>query len=283
MEIANKFIAITGSTGGIGKEICFSLAKEGANFIFVNRNLEKSKKLAKQIQEVYPNTQIKHVVCDFSNFESVKKAIDELKKYEVDVLLLNSGIFNVPLKKLDSGFNNIFQVNFLYQYYMARTLAENGNVKKVVATGSIAYRAAKFNAEDIDYSNTKKDMKVYGNSKRFLMISLSEYFKGGDVPFVIAHPGVAGTNLTSHYPKWINWFVKIGMKILFSSSKKAAQSLVEAVKGNVEYGQWIGPKFFDIWGKPKRKPIKDVDVKEREDIANHADKMYDEINEKITF
>lgn len=279
MELKNKTIAITGSTGGLGREVCLALAKEGANFIFVNRNLEKSEGIAKQIQEVYPNTQIKHVVCDFSNFESVKGAVGELGKFDIDVLFLNSGIFNVPLKKLDSGYNNVFQVNFLYQYYMARSLAENGNVKKVVATGSIAYRAAKFNAEDIDYSKNKKDLKVYGNAKRFLMFSLSEYFKGGDIPFVIAHPGISATNLTAHYPRWINWFVKIAMKILFPSSKKAAQSLVEAVKGNVEYGQWIGPKIFDVWGKPKEKEIKGV-KEECELIASHADKMFEEINKE---
>ena len=37
-----KNVAITGSTGGIGVELCEYLCKLGANLILVDRNLQKS-------------------------------------------------------------------------------------------------------------------------------------------------------------------------------------------------------------------------------------------------
>ena len=280
MEVKNKLIAITGSTGGLGKNVCQSLAGEGANFIFIDRNLSKSKSFANKIIEKYPQIKIDFVTCDFSDFESVKNAIKELESFDIDVLILNSGIFNVPVKKLDSGFNNIFQVNFLYQYFLARFLAEKNVIKKVVAVGSVAYKCSKFNANDIDYSTSKKDMKIYGNSKRFLMFSLCEHFKEKNISFSLAHPGITQTNMTSHYPKWINWFVKICMTILFTSSKKAARNIVCAVKEDCDYCCWIGPRIFNIWGKPKQKKIKGVNELEKNAINEASDNIYQMLTPK---
>lgn len=276
MEMLNKKIGITGATGGLGQKICLFFAQKGANFVFIDRNLEKSQKMAQKIQESYPDVKIEFVTCDLSNLSSVKNAATSLEKIDLDILILNSGIYNVPLQKLDSGFNNIFQVNFLSQYYLVRYLMEKGKVKKVVAISSIAHRVAKLDENDIDYSNYKKPLKIYGNSKRFLMFSLMGYFKDKkDVQLAITHPGITLTNMTSHYAKWINPFVKFFGKIFFPSPKKAARNITFAVENECDTSSWIGPKVFDIWGKPKSKKIK-LDS-ESVKIAEIANVLYEKI------
>lgn len=272
----NLTIGITGATGGLGQEICLFFAEKGTNFVFIDRNFEKSQNFANKIHEKYPDISIAFITCDLSNLQSVKHAVNELEKFDLDVLILNSGVYNIPLKKLDSGFNNIFQINFLSQYYIVRHLIEKGKVKKVVPIGSIAYTSAKLNENDIDYSKNKKAIKIYGNSKRFLMFALSEYLKDKDVPLSISHPGISATNMINNYAKCIRPIVKLCTKILFSSPKKAAKVIAYAVENECEMNSWIGPRVFNVWGKAKSKKLK-FKEQEREKIGQIANEIYENL------
>lgn len=270
----SKKIAITGTTGGLGREVAYNLASKGYNMVFVDRNLEKSKKLANEILEKYPDITIENVTVDMMSIESVKEGIEKLEKIDFDTLILNAGIFNIPLVQTQDGHLNVFQVNFISQYYLARQLCERKKVKKVIAVGSIAHFMAKLDENDVEYSKKKSQMKIYGNSKRFLMFSLFEYFKNSKTQFAVAHPGITSTNMTTHYPKWINWFIKFMMKILFNSPKKTCKNIVEAIETDCDYFEWVGPRAFNIWGKPKKKKLKIKNVVEIEKISNIADQLY---------
>lgn len=272
----NKIIAITGATGGLGSKLCFTFAKMGYDLIFIDRNLQKSEKLANTIKEKYPNTKIKNITCDLQNLKDVKNTIQILKTIPFNVLILNSGIYNVPKITLESGYNNVFQVNFLSQYILVRKLLEeNVKFEKLIAIGSIAHNYSKINLNDIDFSSNSKPSLIYGNSKRFLMFGLYELFKNeNNVKLSIAHPGVTLTNMTNHYHKSINWLVKIGIKALFPSPKKASKNIISALYNDCSYFEWIGPKIFNIWGSPKKKKLKTCSEKESIKIGDIATEIY---------
>ena len=275
----NRTIAITGSTGGLGKEICLKLAEMGASLIFINRNLKKSEELANHIRSIYPQTKIQIVTIDLENIENVKKGVKELEKLNFDTLVLNAGIYNVPLKKTSTGINNVFQVNFVSQYYLVKKLISKTDLKKVVAVGSIAYKNIKIDDNDIDYSTHKKQSKIYGNSKKFLMLSLMQLLKSNkNIEYSIAHPGITLTNMTSHYPKFINWFIKFGVKIVFPSPKKASLNITHAINNKCEYLTWIGPSAFDVWGKPKQKKLKHIYKNDCEKIFLQAEEIYKKVD-----
>ena len=268
-------IAITGTTGGLGKQLVLKLAGLNHDLVFINRNVEKSQELKQYVNEKYPNVNIENVVCDLLNIYSVKSAVRELEEKNIDVLILNSGIYNVPIFTTETGYNNVFTVNFISQYYLARKLVESKKVKKVVVVGSIAQKWAKINDADIDYTLSRNSNKIYGNSKKYLMFSLYQLLKENvDCAYSIAHPGITQTNLTSHYPKVINWIVKLGMKIVFPSAKRAVRCIVSAVDNDTGNIEWIGPKICNIWGKPKKKLIKHVTTDEIRRIGEIADNIY---------
>ena len=279
MDLKGKTIAITGATGGLGKCIAFELAKEQMNFVFISRNVQKSSSLEKEIKNIFPGATTKTIVADLENIESVRQATRQLAALKIDFLLLNAGIYNVKLRGCDSGYNNIFTVNFVSQYYMARKLLENGSkIKKVVAVGSIAHKHKALDGLDIDYSSRKAQSKIYGNSKKFLMYSmetLRELFPKTE--FAIAHPGITHTNMTSHYPKAINWFVDFGIKLIFPSPKKACLSILQAIKHNSTHMEWFGPRFFDIYGKSIKTKLK-YDKNELVNIKLAADVIYNKID-----
>lgn len=269
-DLTGKVVAITGSTGGLGEQVCFHLASLGANFIFLNRNLDKSKSLEEKIREKFSSCQIEHIQVDMEDRNSVKDCSFALADRNVDVLILNAGTYKIPRKRVGE-FDNIFQINFLSPYTLAKKCLETNNEVKIVAVGSIAHKGVRLNEKDIALLNCKKDVKLYGNAKRFLMFSLHELMKGESV--AIAHPGITFTNITSHYPKFLVPIIKFFMKIIFSSTKKASLSIVKGVFDDCEYGSWIGPRVFDIWGKPKHKKLKTF-------CKEEAEKMFKIANEK---
>lgn len=274
-SLAGKRVVVTGATGGLGKQLCFYLAKLNASITLACRNENLANSLKLNILQKYPQAQIDFVMLDLANKQSIDNAIKQIKEYNgIDVLITNAGVYNIPLKKLDSGFNNVFTINFLSPYYMIGELIPELQKKQnsiCVVVGSIAHNYSKINPNDIDFSTYKKSSKIYGNSKRFLMFSLYEKFKTiNNVNLSVVHPGITLTNMTNHYPKFINWLVKIGIKLIFPSPQKAVLNLLLGIFEPCGYMEWVGPKCFNIWGKPKKQKLKTVSVEESNKIYNIA-------------
>lgn len=275
-NLNGKTIAITGSTGGIAKFLVKKLATLNANFIFLNRNKGKTQEQINELTLLYPNIKIEFIHCDLSNFESVKSATEKLKQKHIDILYLCAGIYNVPRHKTDLGFDNVFQTNFVSHYYIAKELLDNLKTSngKIVAVSSIAHNYSKIDENDIDFSTRKKHSKVYGNAKRFLTFSLMELCENKKLNLSIVHPGLTLTEMTNHYPKAINWFVKLFIGLFCPSKEKASMALIKGIFDSTEYYEWIGPKFLNIWGKPQKSKLKTCSINESNRIIQIAEKIY---------
>ena len=91
------------------------------------------------------------------------------------------------------------------------------------------------------------------------------------------HPGVTLTNMTNHYPKAINWLVKIGIKLLFPKPQKAILSVLYGIFNPCEYHEWIGPKIFNVWGYPQKQKLKTCSNAESLQIFNNAEKIFNNL------
>ena len=275
-----RIIAITGSTGGLGKEICSKLVSLGEGLILVDRNIKKSEEHKRELLAMYPNADIKCVTCDLEDMDSVKAAVDILLESDIDVFIHNAGAYKIPRRKCSTGFDNAYQINFVSPYYMIKRLLSHIRSKRgrVVAVGSIAHNYSKINANDVDFSNVKACSKVYGNAKRYLMFALWELFKGEkDASLSIVHPGITVTNITAHYHPLLYAIIKYPMKVIFMPPKKAALSIIDGVYDKCDYLEWIGPRFFDIWGIPKKKILKTCSEDERKQIFRIAEDIYEKL------
>ncbi|MBO5745728.1 MAG: SDR family NAD(P)-dependent oxidoreductase [Clostridia bacterium] len=275
-SLKGKLIAVTGTTGGIGKELCRYLANLGANLILLDRNTKRSNAFAEELRSTYSVT-VCNYTLDLENFELVKNVTEHLKLMPIDLILHNAGAYSIPRKKCTTGFDNVFQINFVSPYYMIRELLPTLKSRhgRVVVVGSIAHNYSKSDPEDIDFSTRKASSKVYGNAKRYLMFSLFELFKNEtDATLSITHPGITFTNITAHYPKLIFAVIKHPMKIIFMKPKTAALSILKGVFEPTPYHRWTGPKLFDIWGLPKQKNLKTCAEAESRYIGQTADKIY---------
>ena len=53
-SLNGKTVVISGSTGGLGRELCFYLAGLGADLVLLDRNSEKSKAFAEELRLAFP-------------------------------------------------------------------------------------------------------------------------------------------------------------------------------------------------------------------------------------
>ncbi len=277
-SLSGKLVAVSGATGGIGRELCLHLASLGANLVFINRSREKSLALAGELTALYPALSITQIYADLEKMDTVIAAAEQLSQLPVDYLILNAGAYSIPRCICNTGYDNVFQINFVSPYYLARRLMpkirERGG--RIVAVGSIAHNYSKTDESDIDFITRKRASLVYGNAKRYLTYSLLS-LEGGGVS--IAHPGITFTNITAHYPKLIFALIKHPMKIIFMKPKAAALSIISGLFDTTLGYEWIGPAVFDVWGKPKKKRLDTASDEEIKRICDIAQRIYSKINQ----
>ena len=274
-SLKGKTAAITGSTGGIGKEVCRILASLGADLILIDRNIERSRALAEELRENYAGISVSHIQADMEDLASVKAASETLLQIKVDFLILNAGAYAIPRKKCDTGFDNVFQINFVAPYYLARRLFDTINERggRIVAVSSIAHNYSESDEKDIDFSQREKASLVYGNAKRYLTYALSEKY-GDTGAMSITHPGITFTGITAHYPKLIFAIIKYPMKVIFMKPRRAALSILSGIFTPTGKNEWIGPRLFNVWGMPKRKRLATATGAEAKRISEIAESVY---------
>ena len=276
-SLSGKNVAITGATGGLGRELCRYLAILGASLVLVDRNVDKSLGLANELKSEFPELTVNCITADMSNMESVKMAGKSLSAMNVDYLILNAGAYSIPRCKTNIGYDNVFTINFISPYYLARKLLPSIEARggKIVAVSSIAHNYSKTDERDVDFSTRKKASLVYGNAKRYLTYAL---FDLNSDAVSIAHPGISFTGITNHYPPLIFAMIKYPMKVIFMSPRRACLSILSAMFSECKSGEWIGPCLFDVWGLPKKKTLHTATKSEAAKIAKKAEFIYKNVN-----
>ena len=109
------------------------------------------------------------------------------------------------------------------------------------------------------------------------MFSLYELMKSEKGNLSVVHPGITFTNITAHYPPLIFAIIKHPMKLIFMKPKKAALSILKGLFDHTEGYSWIGPKLFNIWGYPSKKPLKTAKKAEIDRIYQTAEGIYNKL------
>lgn len=90
-NLKNRVAVITGASSGLGKQMSFAFAKQGADLVLLARRIERLAELKKELQEY--NIKVLPIKCDVTNTEEIEKsaklAEDEFGK--VDILVNCAG------------------------------------------------------------------------------------------------------------------------------------------------------------------------------------------------
>lgn len=276
-SLAGKTVAITGSTGGLGKPLCRYLASLGASLILLDRNEARSCAHREALLSEFPNCRITLLRTDLSDMASVRAATARLLAAPPDIFIHNAGAYSIPRHTCDTGYDNVFQINFISPYYMIRSLlpALRHNKGLAMAVGSIAHDYSVTDPADVDFATRKRASLVYGNAKRYLMFSLYALFRHEhDARLAITHPGITFTGITAHYPPALFALIKHPMKVIFMRPAKAALSLLAGIFTPCAHLEWIGPRVCNVWGLPKKRTLTTCAEQEQARIAHTAEDIF---------
>ncbi len=133
---------ITGASSGIGRAFAIQLSKMGYHLILISRNTHQLKKLAEKL-----DTTCKIVYCDLSDENSCRRLANQLKKYNIDILINNAGFgdlgeFNKTslLKDLDMIHVNIKAAHILTKELLPKFIKRNsGYIMNVSSSAGLLY------------------------------------------------------------------------------------------------------------------------------------------------
>jgi len=126
MKLGGKTAIVTGAAQGIGKEIACSLAREGANVVVSDIDLEHAKQTADQIRKMGRETLV--IKADVSIPEEaasiVEKTIDKLGS--LDILINNAGITrdSFILRMKDEDWDKVLAINLKGTFNCIRAVAK---------------------------------------------------------------------------------------------------------------------------------------------------------------
>lgn len=124
-NVKGKNIVITGATGGIGRIIALTLAKEGANIVlFGGRDKEKLESLKKEIKAF--KVKCLAIGGNLSSIKGLDAKINKTIKVfnNIDVLINNAGTAqNTPfLSVTEKEYDEIFSLNVKVPYFLTQKL-----------------------------------------------------------------------------------------------------------------------------------------------------------------
>lgn len=124
----NKIILVTGASRGIGREIAYTLAKQG-HTVIANYNKSKEKALSLKEQANKENLNIDIFKADVSKRNEVKEMVEYiLSKYKkIDVLINNAGIDQEKQYQdiTDEDWNNVINVNLYSVFCVTQEVIPN--------------------------------------------------------------------------------------------------------------------------------------------------------------
>ena len=129
---------------------------------------------------------------------------------------------------------------------------------KMLFTSSISYDFSTINFNDFTGICCRNHIKRYGLTKRimtYLTLDLKKNNHHIGINFV--HPGICATELFTKNPSKVYRYLFYPlMKVIFHNADKAALSIIKGCFIETEINEWVGPKVFNIWGKPAVKDMK---------------------------
>lgn len=198
-----KRILITGSTDGIGLATAQILAEQGHQLWIHGRSQNKVDKAMQQIRSAVPRAHLQTLVCDLSDFASIRQAVTQFKTQtpSLDVLINNAGVFCNELAVAPCGVEMTMTINHLGHFLLTQLLMDplsKGTSARVITVSSIAHTRGRLDPKDFSLTQKFDGYGVYAASKLANVLftqKLAKQWTPLGISAYSLHPGVINTKL----------------------------------------------------------------------------------------
>lgn len=237
---SGRTFVITGANSGIGLGAAKALAAKNAKVVLAVRDTAKGEQAAAQIDG---ETEVRRL--DLADLSSVR-AFAEQTTEDVDVLINNAGVMNIPHAKTKDGFEMQIGTNHLGHFALTNLLLPR-ITERVVVVASGAHRYGRINLEDLNSERAYHRHRAYGQTKLANLLFMSELQRlltesGSELRVTGAHPGWAATNLQSRSGNAIeNGLMRIGNRLFAQSGDMGALPTLYAATQDLPGNAYVGP------------------------------------------
>jgi 3-oxoacyl-[acyl-carrier protein] reductase len=158
LKLAGKIALVTGGAQGIGKEVALLLARNGANIIVSDINLEKAEETSKEIGSIGPQSMA--IKVDVANLKEVERMVEAiLEKFgKIDILVNNAGITRdkLILRMTEEDWDAVLNVNLKGTFNCTKAVVRHMAKQrsgKIVNIASVVGEMG--NAGQVNYSASK--------------------------------------------------------------------------------------------------------------------------------
>ncbi len=235
---SDRTVIVTGASSGLGLIVAHELAAAGARVVLAVRDVAKGREVAAQLQG---RTEVREL--DVSDLGSVRRFAAGWSG-PIDVLVNNAGIMEVPLARTADGFESQLATNYLGPFVLTGLLLPQITDRVVTVTSQL-HRMGKVHLTDLNYADRPyKAAVAYEDSKLAEVLFSLELQRrldaaGSPVRSILAHPGIASTNLARHAA---SGKVTHALRFLFNDPATGALSILYAATQDVPGNSYIGPR-----------------------------------------
>ncbi len=247
---SGKTVFITGANTGLGYEAAKVLAGKNGRVIIGCRSKDKAEQARDNILAEHGESDVGIVEIDLGSLKSVKKAAAKVaKEQRLDVLINNAGIMIPPYELTSDGFESQFGVNHLGPFALTSLLLDKLRSTpgaRVVSTASLAHKRGRILFDDINAEQGYSAFQRYAMSKvanLFFGYELQRRLSaaGDDTISVVAHPGIADTELSRYIPGLLMLAAPLLRPLLNTAAQGAWPTLRAATREDVKGGEYYGP------------------------------------------
>jgi retinol dehydrogenase 13 len=253
-DFNKKLVVITGATSGIGYYTARKYASHGASLLCINRNLQKSEALCREIESEF-GVRCDYKIADLSSLQDIHRVAEELLKLNtpIDVLIHNAGIYLTKRELTADGLEKVFVIQYLSSFiinYILTDKLKSQEKARIIMVNSEGHRFAAWGLrlDDLNWERRRySGLKSYGSAKLAQLLSIivfDEHFHNTGVSINAMHPGAVKTDTGQENGPVYRWFKKNFIDKTLKSPEISAEALyylgvskeLEAVSG----------KFFNL-------------------------------------
>ncbi|MBS4176425.1 SDR family NAD(P)-dependent oxidoreductase [Lederbergia citrea] len=240
-RLRGKTIVITGASGGLGEQLAYMCAQNGANLYLLARNQEKLDRISASIREQY-NVKCTPIALDVSKYDHIPKVFQRIydQAGEIDVLVNNAGygVFTEAGEVELADLEGMFAVNVVGLIACTKEVIPFMCKRKSGHIINIASQAGKLaTPKSSVYSATKHAVLGYTNSLRMEMSQCGVFVTA-------VNPGPIRTGFFQTADPDGSYLENLGRFIL--NPKKVADNIVAAMLTNrreinmPSWMNWVG-------------------------------------------
>jgi NAD(P)-dependent dehydrogenase (short-subunit alcohol dehydrogenase family) len=269
-----RTVVITGANGGVGRVTASVLAEKGARVVLAVRSEDRGRAAAAGMSG---DTVIRRL--DLADLSSVRAFASSFSE-PIDVLINNAGISIPPLERTVDGFESQFGINHLGHFALTNLLLPRIR-DRVVTVGSLAHLVGRIDFSDLNWRRRRyRPYGAYGQSKLANHLFAHELQRklteaGSPVISIVAHPGIAATNLMDVEGGGIRRRLeKALVRSMAQPTEAGALPSLYAATADIPGDSYIGPSRMMGAPAPARRAV-------RTRNAQTARRLWDE-SEKLT-